>query len=60
MQAQHLHEDWTAVAVMTWMVDVLQPARCGHASPEMSHVVGLDMSERPADSYQRLADTLVQ
>jgi len=23
MQAQHLHEDWTAVAVMTWMVDVL-------------------------------------
>ena len=29
-------------------------------SPEMSRVVRLDMSERPADSYQRLADTLVQ
>ena len=59
MQA-HLHEDRTAGAVITRMVDVLQPARCGHASPEMNRVVSLDMSERPADSYQRLADTLVQ
>src|SRR5262245_45266297 len=60
VKAEHLDEDWPAIAVVARMIDVLQTARHRQATPEVRRVVGLDdvlaaVAERPVAKQESLA-----
>lgn len=41
VQAEARYDDWTAVPVITWVVDVLHARRDINSSPHMGGVIGL-------------------